>query len=108
MDYLKRKLFVFWFCLFTLVIGADNTHKVLIVTGHNNHKWEVSSVVYKQILEQTNLFSVDMAIRPPLDKETEIFHPNFDDYDVVFLDYNGAPWPAETQDAFVNYVKKIK
>ena len=87
------------------MIGADNTHKVLIVTGHNNHKWEVSSVVYKQILEQTNLFSVDMAIRPPLDKETEIFHPNFDDYDVVFLDYNGAPWPAETQDAFVNYVK---
>jgi len=104
-DLLKSKLLVLWFCLFTLVIGGDNTHKVLIVTGHNNHKWEVSSVVYKQILEQTGLFSVDMAIRPPLDKETEIFHPNFDEYDVVFLDYNGAPWPTETQDTFVNYVK---
>ena len=88
-----------------LATAVEIPHQVLIVTGHNNHKWEVSSVVYKQILEQTGLFNVDMAIRPPLDKETDIFHPNFSQYDVVFLDYNGASWQKETQDAFVDYVK---
>ena len=70
-----------------LATAVEIPHQVLIVTGHNNHKWEVSSVVYKQILEQTGLFNVDMAIRPPLDKETDIFHPNFSQYDVVFLEY---------------------
>ena len=99
-------LFIFYSLLmFSVLKGNIPPHKALIVTGHNNHKWDVSSVVYKQILEQTGLFSVDMAIRPPLDKETEIFNPNFNQYDVVFLDYNGAPWPAETQNAFVHYVK---
>jgi HEAT repeat protein/type 1 glutamine amidotransferase len=103
-DHLRLKLIAIWFCLLSLATAVEIPHQVLIVTGHNNHKWEVSSVVYKQILEQTELFNVDMAVRPPLDKETEIFNPNFSQYDVVFLDYNGAPWPKETQDAFVNYV----
>ncbi len=83
---MKVKLIAIWFCLMSLVLATavEIPHQVLIVTGHNNHKWEVSSVVYKQILEQTGLFNVDMAIRPPLDKETDIFHPNFSQYDVVF------------------------
>lgn len=104
MDHLKRIITSLLFLFISLLIAGESPHKVLIITGHNNHKWEVSSVVYKQILEQTELFSVDMAIRPPLEKEIEIFHPKFHKYDVVFLDYNGASWPKETQDAFVQYV----
>jgi len=105
MDYLTRNRIAIWIFSISLLLAVKPPHKVLIVTGHNNHKWEVSSVVFKQILEQTELFSVDMAIRPPLSQEIEIFHPNFNKYDVVFLDYNGASWPKETQDAFVDFVK---
>lgn len=102
---MKIKFIARWCILLSLLMAEEPPLNALIITGHNNHKWEVSSLVYEQILEQTGLFSVHMLVRPPLDKETEIFNPNFSQYDVVFLDYNGAPWPTETQESFVDYVK---
>ncbi|MEZ6136079.1 MAG: ThuA domain-containing protein [Pirellulaceae bacterium] len=33
------------------------------------------------------------------------FQPQFKDYDVVVSNYNGEPWSAATNTAFVEYVK---
>jgi HEAT repeat protein/type 1 glutamine amidotransferase len=81
----------------------------LIVTGQSNpwHPWEVSSPILKQILEQTGLFKVDMAISPPGNEGIEDFAPEFADYDVVVLDYDGYDrkgWSEQTKEAFVQYV----
>ncbi len=84
--------------------------KALIVTGQSNpwHTWQLSSPIFKQILEQTGLFKVDMAISPPGDEWIEDYAPAFANYDVVVLDYDGynrKGWSQETKEAFVKYVR---
>jgi len=79
--------------------------KALIVTGQNNHGWKQSSPILKQILEQTGLFTVDIATSPPKGGNMETFKPNFADYDVAVLDYTGDSWCEQTKTAFVEYVK---
>jgi type 1 glutamine amidotransferase len=77
--------------------------KALIVDGQNNHKWRETTPVLKQILESSGRFTVDVATSP--EKGSEGFRPKFADYGVVVLNYNGAPWPAETKADFVKYVE---
>jgi type 1 glutamine amidotransferase len=79
--------------------------KTLIVDGQNNHTWESTTPVIKTILEQTELFTVDVATSPPKGQSLEAFKPEFAKYDVVVSNYNGGDWPKETQDAFVEYVR---
>ena len=81
--------------------------KALIVNGQMNsaHDWKTSSPVLKQILEQTDLFKVDFATSPPKGGNMEDFKPDFADYDVVVLDYDGDYWSEQTQAAFVEYVR---
>jgi uncharacterized protein len=79
-------------------------YKALIVTGQNNHNWKASSPILKQVLEETELFSADIATSPDNKGDMSTFAPNFSKYDVVVLDYNGAPWPEATQKAFEKYV----
>ena len=81
------------------------TLKALIVNGQNNHCWQTSSPILKQILEQTYLFKVDVATSPPKGSSMEGFKPDFAGYDVVVLDYNGDLWPEQTRRAFVDYVR---
>jgi HEAT repeat protein/type 1 glutamine amidotransferase len=78
--------------------------KALIVNGQNNHNWKKSSPVLKRILEQTDLFTVDVATSPPKGGDMHTFDPNFAGYDVVVLDYTGDPWPEDIKTAFVKYV----
>jgi len=80
--------------------------KTLIVTGQNNHQWKVSHLAIKQILENSGLFTVDLAISPQKGGDMSIFKPNFSAYKLVVLDYNGDRWSAETDQAFLDYVKK--
>jgi len=79
--------------------------KVLIVTGQNNHNWKTSSVVLKQILEDTGLFKVDIAVSPPRGGDLKNFKPSFSAYKLVVLDYNGELWTPAAQESFVTYVK---
>ena len=44
--------------------AAEKPIETLIVTGQNNHNWQVSSVVIRQILENSGLFAVDVATSP--------------------------------------------
>jgi type 1 glutamine amidotransferase/HEAT repeat protein len=85
--------------------AAERTLKALLVTGQNNHNWQVSSPVLRQILENTGLFTVDVATSPAKTESMDGFKPSFARYDVVVLDYDGKPWPEETQKAFLDYVQ---
>ncbi|MHC4338322.1 MAG: ThuA domain-containing protein, partial [Planctomycetota bacterium] len=99
---------VLCFCLFAGVSSAQTSPpslKALIVNGQNNHGWAQSSPVLKQILEQTGLFTVDVATSPPRGGDMTTFKPDFSAYDVVVLDYTGDPWPEGTNTAFLKYVK---
>lgn len=78
----------------------------LIVTGQNNHEWKTSHVAIKQILENSGLFAVDLAISPESGKDMSGFKPDFSKYKLVVLDYNGDNWPEQTNQAFLDYVNK--
>lgn len=84
---------------------AEPSLKALIVDGQNGHNWKETSPILKQLLEQTDLFQVDVATSPAKGQDMSGFSPQFADYDVVVLNYQGDEWPAETKQAFVEYVK---
>lgn len=104
--------------------------RALIVDGQNNHNvWPKATVMMKQYLEETGMFSVDVARtaftwkgeehlpnfpvaglsatkameKPMADPN---FRPTFSDYDVVIsnMGWGAAPWPKETQADLENFV----
>ena len=93
----------------TIFLSACNTKKydALIVTGQSNksHNWEASHVAVKQIIESTDLFKVDVAISPQQGADMSAFSPNFKDYDVIILDYDGDSWSEATKANFEEYMK---
>ena len=80
--------------------------RALIVSGQNNHNWQVSHRVLRLILDQSGIFDTDIALTPAAGGDMNEFKPDFSDYDVVVLDYNGDRWTAETDEAFLSYVRK--
>jgi type 1 glutamine amidotransferase len=85
---------------------AQNTHSVLIIDGQSNHKnWREGTQTMKKYLEETGIFSVDVATTPPAGESMENFKPKFANYKVILLNYNGAAWPEETEKDFENYVQ---
>jgi uncharacterized protein len=85
--------------------AADKKMTALIVDGQNNHRvWPTTTKMMKGYLEETGLFTVDVATTKPNGTDPA-FKPEFSKYDVVISNYNGAAWPEETQKSFVDYVK---
>lgn len=104
----------------------------LIIDGQNNHvQWPKTTVMMKQYLEETGLFTVDVARTAytwkgddliaefpiaglpettalPEPKADPNFNPDFSKYDVVISNFGwrAAPWPEETKKALENYVSK--
>ena len=83
---------------------SEQPIKTLIITGQNNHNWQVSHVVIQQILENSGLFYVDLAISPEKDGEMTDFVIDFSPYDLVVLDYNGNAWSDEVKSEFLKFV----
>lgn len=117
-------------CLLSRGVSAAE-YKALIIDGQNNHgAWPKTTFMMKSYLEETGLYSVDIArtkytwkgedllkeyplegfeSTPKAKPETDPdFKPNFAKYDVVVSNfgYGAAPWPEETQKAFIEYVKE--
>ena len=79
--------------------------KALVVSGQNNHNWQVSHKVIKLILDNSGMFQTDIVLTPAKGGDMNEFKSEFDKYDVVVLDYNGDRWSAETDSAFLQYVR---
>ncbi len=80
--------------------------KTLVITGQNNHNWQVSHIAIQQILENSGLFQVDFAISPEKGADMSAFTPDFAAYQLVVLDYNGDEWSEKMKHRFVEYVRK--
>jgi len=99
-----------WAVLAAVAVAAP-PYKALIVDGQNAHPWKETSPVLKKLLEETGLFTVDVATSPPKgtkEKPADMseFKPDFAAYTVVVLNYQGDEWPKETRKAFVDFVKQ--
>jgi len=92
--------------LLAAVALAAPPHKALIIDGQNGHNWKATTPVLKKVLEESKLFTGDVATSPPKGKDMSGFKPDFAAYDVVVSNYQGASWPEETNKALVDYVSK--
>jgi type 1 glutamine amidotransferase len=96
-------------CALLAVFLAFNLHaaaiRVLLVDGQNNHDFRATTPHLKEVIEDTGLFSVDIATAPPKGADMSTFKPAFGSYRVIVSNYNGQEWPAETKAAFVAFVR---
>src|SRR3954468_2746661 len=91
--------------LLSLMTSQAAALKALIIDGQNNHDYKSTTPHLKKLLEETGLFTVDVATSPPAKGDMKSFRPKFSDYDVVVSNYNGEPWSDETKIDFEKYVK---
>ena len=87
-------------------VFAAEPIKALIVDGQNNHAvWPTTTKMMKRYLEETKLFTVDVATAAPEGTDPN-FKPDFNKYAVVISNFGhgAAAWPKETQKAFEAYV----
>lgn len=103
--FVRKLLFLFSLLLLVGTISARKPIKTLLITGQNNHNWQVSHVVLKQILENSRRFAVDFAVSPEVSKDMSGFVLDFTPYELVVLDYNGDAWPEQTNSRFLEYVQ---
>ena len=78
--------------------------KALIIDGQNNHDWKSTTPHLRKVLEETGLFTVEVATAPSQGDLSD-FKPDFAKYEVLISNYSGQMWPKETQDAFVKFVR---
>ena len=105
---LNRRLFIVLAASHVLAVAAlaaDAPLKALIVDGQNAHDWQATTPVLKEILEDSGLFTVDVATSPPRGEDMSGFKPDFAKYDVVVSNYQGAEWPEDTKQAILDYVR---
>ena len=87
-------------------LNVENARiKALIVNGQMNksHDDKQSTPIMEKILELIGEFKVEVATSPEKGKDMSSFKPQFSDYDVVILDYDGDEWSSETKANFVDY-----
>ena len=102
---LLSSLLVVLSLLLACSVSARKPIKTLIITGQNNHNWQVSHVALKQILENSGRFAVDFAVSPSKGQDMSKFIIDFTPYQLVVLDYNGDSWAEETNHRFLTYVQ---
>ena len=100
------KSLAFGIVMFVVACCSGAPIKTLIIDGQNNHDWKATTPVLKTILEETALFSVDVATTPPA-KSPDLaqFKPDFAKYQLVVMNYNGEMWSAETRQAFEQFMR---
>lgn len=89
-------------------LTAAEPLKALIVDGQNNHGvWPTTTKMMKSYLEETNLFTVDVATAAPKGTDPN-FKPEFSKYSVVISNFGhgASPWPKETEQAFEKFVSE--
>lgn len=92
----------------TLTATAASELKALVIDGQNNHKWEITTPVIKDVLEGSGAFKVDVSTTPAKGAPAEAWQswsPKFTAYDVVISNYNGESWPEPVRRALTEYVK---
>lgn len=81
--------------------------RAILIDGQMNrhHNMEIMSDSVTDYLEETGLFEVTRVSTPPPGSDMTGFAPDFENFDVVVLNYDGDSWPAATQKAFENFIR---
>ena len=84
--------------LLAAVAWAQTPYKALIVDGQNAHHWKDTTPVLKKLLEETELFTVDVATSPAKGAGHERFQARTSPRTTWWSrNYQGDDWPEETQ-----------
>lgn len=84
--------------------------KVLIVDGFSNHDWKQTTLLVKNILENTGMFAVTVSTATGLADDTA-WDPGFDQYAVVIQNTNNIQnpalrWPRKIELELEDYVRR--
>ncbi len=81
--------------------------KALIITGQSTkwHYWQGSTPILKKALEDSKRFVVDVAISPSVGEDMLDFSPDFSNYDLLVMDYEGDAWNDKMKADFDAFVK---
>ena len=92
------------------IMNADhNKIEVLIFSGKNNHKWQLTTPTIQNILEKSGRFNVSVTNNPEDLKPGEL-----NQYDVILSNWNtwpdvtGQRWNSELEKAFLDFVASGK
>jgi uncharacterized protein len=83
--------------------------RVMLLDGESAgtyHQWKLTTPVLKKMLDETELFQVDVVTAPPAGASFSAFKPDFAKYQAVMLNYDAPDerWPAELKTSFEQYV----
>lgn len=87
------------------VNGGRLPFKTLLIDGQNNHDWQTTSPILRDVLQDSGQFLVDVVSTPPAGEDIRSFRPAFARQQVVVLNYNGQAWPEKAQQELVKYVR---
>ena len=90
--------------------AAQHIH-VLILDGESAaryHNWAAETPILKKELEEVGMFDVDVLTAPPAGGDFSQFHPDWQKYGVVVLNYDAPDdrWSADVKDSFERYMKQ--
>lgn len=89
------------------VFAKPKDINVLVVTGRANkyHNWQASSAAITAHLNNAGMFNVHKIEVSKAGESLLEFAPQWSEYAVVVLDYDGEEWPSSTKSSFVSYIK---
>jgi len=90
----------------TLGSCSDNTVNVLILSGSNNHEWQSTTPLIREILLGNGQFTVDVTERPDTISTSMLRN-----YDVIVSNWNAYPaqhnlWNPKTKQAIEDFVNQ--
>ena len=107
MNRLRAIFLVAMALLWTCGDMPETKYRALVVDGQSNHRiWPTTSQYMKGYLEETGLFTVDIATTPEAGGDMDGYRPPFTDYDLVVSNYNGEPWGEGAMADFEAFVRE--
>jgi len=103
----KTSVFMVMFFAATVLISCGNEPaRLLILSGQNNHRWQETTPLIREILTRNGTFTVDITERP--DTMTAAM---FKSYDVIVSNQNTYPeqastWGTATKQAFLDFMSR--
>ena len=88
--------------------GEAGPIRVLLVDGQSAgvyHNWQLTTRVLKKELEDSGRFQVTVATSPRSDGDFSNFKSEFNNYQVIVLNYDGPDWPAALRLKFERYIE---
>ncbi len=98
-------IFTVFFSFSQIINSANNSINVLILSGKNNHKWQLTTPVIQNILEGSCRFNVTVTNNPEKLNPKELKK-----YDVIISNWNTWPdvtrqrWNRKLEKAFLDFI----